>query len=377
MRKSVHIIPFFLLMIIFNHCRRGLKQTFFHPDSPQTVNWGVDESRTGFSNSTISPPLKLVWKHRPSGGLGRAIGAVDSLIYFGTRDGHVAFLHYRTGKKIKTFNIQKKSSVTCAILGSLLVVALQRDKPSLRVLDLQTQKTIWEYHVGDIEGEPLVHQNTIYIGNTRGHIYALQIESGQVLWENELHIPLYSSLVINHGRLIATADDGRLFCLSLKKGELLWQRKLPGPIHATPVMGEHAVWIGTTQARFFSISTLDGSIQWQFKSEGAVFEKASFVDGSLYFGTTQGFIYCLNAINGEVIWHTQLEGAVGTSPFIGNHHLVLGTLNKQIVILNRHRGEEIWRFSLEHRIRTTPLIWNSVLVVASEDRRVYGFSMLE
>lgn len=372
MKMLRHIVLSVFLILI--HCSRGFQYRYFSNAPLESILWGVDHRRSGHSPVDISLPLELKWEFRPSGGLGRSINAVDSLIYFGTKDGYIHFLHCRTGKKLRSYKIKKKSSVSCAVQDTLMAVVLRKDKPSLRMIDLLRNKTKWSHHIGDVEGEPLIYENVVYTGNVNGHIYAVHLTNGRILWERRLNIPLYSSFALKDNWMVISADDGRIFCLDRITGEQIWKTELASLVPATPVIGDSAVFIGTAQSACFALSIKDGALLWKFECDGNVFETGGFADNHFYFGTTQGSFFCLRADDGYMVWNHKMNDSIGTSPFIGTNHVVFCTLNKQIVILNRFRGDEVWRFELKNRIRTTPIIWKTVLITASEDRRIYGFS---
>ena len=70
--------------------------------------------------------------------------------------------------------------------------------------------------------------NTTFIG-VRGHVLAINKETGEVLWKTYLDSGFGDSFVslATDGAFVFAHSRGKLFCLNAASGQMLWTNELP------------------------------------------------------------------------------------------------------------------------------------------------------
>jgi outer membrane protein assembly factor BamB len=63
-----------------------------------------------------------------------------------------------------------------------------------------------------VDSSPAISGRTIYCGSHDKKLYALEVETGIVLWEYETEGELASSPAISSGRVCIGSNDGNVYC---------------------------------------------------------------------------------------------------------------------------------------------------------------------
>jgi|GEM_PF-858266 len=108
----------------------------------------------------------------------------DSLIIVGSGDGKMVAVHQANGEKIWNFQ--------CA--QSIVPISPYQTEPVA------------------LTGSPVVAGNIVYFGATDGFLYALNADTGQLLWKYNLGVPIVSTPAISGNALFIAAYDGNVYC---------------------------------------------------------------------------------------------------------------------------------------------------------------------
>ena len=335
--------------------------------------WAGDPGRTGYSTEIVGRSPKPVWTYRAMSGVGNAIVVRDSLLFFGKKGGGISALDIRKGKVAAEFRTVGKGEVTCCPEETRLVVVERIAKPSVYALDLLTGRRLWKADFGMIDGEPLVCDSRVILGNSDGVVFALDSRSGSQIWKKEIDEPVFSSPAQSGDTVVVVGAEGGVRAFSARDGNILWEHDEGGSVDSGPVIRNGRVFVGFHGGAFRCFSLSDGRLLWMHQGEGSVFTTAAASDVSVFYGTSQGVLYCLDPKDGLVRWSFQTGSVVGTSPWVGPTAVIFGTLDMDLIALDPSTGRELWRIRVKGRLRTSPLVWKGMVVTASEDSYVYAF----
>ncbi len=158
-------------------------------------------------------------------------------------------------------------------------------------LDAQTGKELWRYRVdenyvsswGDGPlATPIVDQNIVYAVSTNGFLHAVNIETGNVIWsqnlskEYDFKLPVYGysvSPMIENEKLFIEIGGKKNFAfaaLNKNTGELLWHSQTDEPAYSSPIaitINNRCQIVFMSVKGLYSLSPEDGSLLWDYDWE--------------------------------------------------------------------------------------------------------------
>jgi outer membrane protein assembly factor BamB len=288
-------------------------------------------------------------------------------------------------------------TVSCNLVG-----ASNRTTPTHHDFPLSEE---WATQLrGKVEHITIDNTNTIF-ARTSSAIYALDLQSGSILWRQRITRDLLYSPVLAEQDMIFFADGRGLLALRSSDGEILWQQealrypsnawiadvtqdlvavddfsylKVYETVDGTLLWNE---WVcrGSFQAYFYdtnvvvpcyglvAMDAISGEIVWEIKSETDLdrIYWSAFADGVLYFSQDLNHITAYDVINRKELWKRSWMND-GTQAFRISGDYLLATKYDQLCILQRSDGEISWCASNLDGAKD-PVIFGDVLYL------FYGF----
>jgi outer membrane protein assembly factor BamB len=295
-------------------------------------------------------------------------------------------------------------------------------------------KVMWVYNpdteMGHWASGCAAAYNMVYELNKDGHLYALDINNGEVVWKYEcpgyLFFPGWP--VVADGKVYATtgqenstdpftgeiSSESEFVCLDAYTGQLLW--KLPiqayaprestaiayGNLYLVPgkinynemdsyvVLNE--VWaIGSKQWSMFrgdpghtgarNLGPTNLALKWKFTTGGAVISSPTVVDGRVYVGSYDRNIYCLDALGGGLLWNFTISVGIKSSPAMVDKKVYVGPDDGYVYCLDAQNGSLIWKtlaggyiqahFNVISRLSSSPTVVDGRVYVGSLDNKTY------
>lgn len=268
----------------------------------------------------------------------------------------------------------------------------------------------------DIEQITIV-DNSVVIARTLTNVYALDLQSGEVIWMQRIRRHnSYQPIKAMNGMIFLTDGNGPM-AIDLSNGEILWQGIAGNPLSADVVdvsqdfvavndppyldvfqaedgtlLWENEVCRGPIQAYFFDnniivpcfgLTTFDarsGEILWEMKVKDSIDQvrKSTFSDGVIYYSQDNMNIVAYDVKNRKKIWETQIaDGYVSIESYtmLGNYLLVI--IDDQLCVFNRTDGSKVWCTQNLVKARN-PTIYSDVLYLFNGlQKGITSFSMVD
>lgn len=208
-------------------------------------------------------------------------------------------------------------------------------------------------------------------------------------WSFAAHGPFIGSAAVSDGVVYAGSLDSTLYALDEQTGKLLWTVRFPAPIRSTPFVQNGLLYINAGG----SLTALDASSgvrRWTFATGGErIHEPYGYADyyqsspvvrnGIVYCGSGDGNFYAVNGKNGTLLWKFSTSGVVHASPAFDSALVFIGSFDGTMHALDQHTGKEVWNFrSVGHRffpkgeLQGTPVVMNGLVFVGARDYNVYA-----
>ncbi|HAI97425.1 MAG TPA: outer membrane protein assembly factor BamB, partial [Methylococcaceae bacterium] len=158
-------------------------------------------------------------------------------------------------------------------------------------------------------------------------------------------------MVVSDGKLFVADKKGHVFALDQQTGEALWEVQTELPISGGLEVGFEHVFFGTTDAEVVALKLIDGETAWTTQVSSEVLSTPRFSDGFLVVRSVDGSVSTLEASDGAERWSyvrdvpaLSLRGT--SSPIIKSGGVISGYANGKLVVIRLKDGLQIWETSV-------------------------------
>lgn len=296
----------------------------------------------------------------------------------------------QNSKLPKGSKINKKDNpdLQIADLGQQFVTASRAGRVSV----YQGTVQLWSLDVQDVITSGVgadLNSNIAVVGTRSGKVVAIDLKSKSILWQKQLASSSLAPALVGDNRVMISANDGVVYALNLQTGEPVWQFSTQTPSvsvrgTAKPLRldGDVALF-GMADGRIHALSAETGRPFWTRRIGQAVggsqVHRMSDVDGQplivgthLYVASYSGQLAGFDMATGQTIFVAPLA-STKTLTALGS--LVVGSsVDGDVAAFDRITGDKAWQNSdLKYRQLTNPVAVGAYVAVGDLDGVVHLF----
>jgi outer membrane protein assembly factor BamB len=240
-------------------------------------------------------------------------------------------------------------------IGNDTVYVMSQDN-QLFALREANGETIWSAS-GSLEnaavfgiGSPAIGQGTVIAGFSSGELSAYRYENGRAVWQDSLSrtsistsvaslVDIDASPVVDQGRAYAIGQGGRMVAMDILTGQRLWELNIGGI--ETPWVAGEWLFVVTDDAKLLCIARNGGRIRWQTqlprwkneekKKKPIGWSGPILAGGRLILVNTQGDIVNVAVEDGKVGSKTKLGQTIYQAPVVADNMMVVLTDKGKLV----------------------------------------------
>lgn len=328
--------------------------------------------RLGRSPEKLGLPVRVLWKKVLLGAVYSSPAIVDGTAYFANSNHYVYAYDLRTGsKKWKTQLEERVYGSSPQVEGGILTIACVDG--CIYTLDassgtIQTKTCVQKLkllgHGPDILGSPLVSKGRLFFGSDNGEIYGYR--GTAKMWFYATADCVHDSApALDGNTLFMGSTDGHVYALDADSGKEIWKSPEFEKINSTPLVFAGKVYIGAGDRQFRCLDAGSGKVLWGYETgKGIMSSPALGADSnSLVFGGADGNVYCLD-LNGKLKWKFATHGPVLASPLVTGDSVWIGSYDRHFYGLKMSDGSRIFELDCEAGIFSS--------AAASDGRIVFG-----
>jgi outer membrane protein assembly factor BamB len=194
-------------------------------------------------------------------------------------------------------------------------------------------------------GAPAIGQGTVVAGFSSGELFAYRYENGRSVWQDSLSrtsittsvaslVDIDASPVVDQGRVYAIGEGGRMVAMDILTGQRLWELNIAGV--DTPWVAGEWVFVVTDDAKLLCIARNSGKVRWitqlpHYKNEKDRKNPIGWAGpviagGRLILTSTTGDILNVAVADGKIGTGVKLGGgAIYQAPVVADGTLVILT----------------------------------------------------
>ena len=251
---------------------------------------------------------------------------------------------------------------TASLLATLLLVACAAGPPGPRPPD---ESLIWQYKTGT-EGElvivsPTAVEGVVYAGSYENRVYALDADTGELLWSFEVESDLNPPPLVAGGVVFVedfVEDVANLYALDAATGKELW-RSEPSSFSVSGA----TVYQSTGTADGLEVSAIDGRSgekMWATNvSRSGLFQFVPILffpltaAGANVYVSDDTRVHALDSTTGKLVWTLDAGDPIQAPPTASNGVVFIRSYTTAYA-LDESTGEELWSYEVDYAETESP-----------------------
>jgi outer membrane protein assembly factor BamB len=262
---------------------------------------------------------------------------------------------------------------------------------NIYALDIKTGEKIWNYKTGgSIHSTPAISNNSIVVGSWDSNVYCLDATTGTEKWsyatgkdtDTYIWLGIQASPSIDNEIVYIGSRDAKFYAFNLKTGDTLWSKDefdrswMP----STAAIDKENIYTGSSDSfNFYSINKKTGTINYATKTNAYTFSSPAIDNEMGYIGSTNGRLYGIELASGDIKWEFETIGVKTDTINIFDDRGVMDVerykaLTKNITDMPALSSLLDNAFINVGAILSSPVISNQVIYFGSSDGYVYAIS---
>lgn len=334
-----------------------------------------NSQHSGFSNSkSVASAPKELWKVKTEGQVISSPVVVNGVLYIGSEDHKLYAIDATSGDIKWTYKTNGAINSTPAIHEDKVLFlsydgffyALNKDNGKL-VWKFKTEGEhkfeVKDYYNGSFKPDywdfylssAVVENNIVYFGSSDAHVYALDVATGEKVWQYKTEAGIHSSPAIFENALVIGSWDSNVYCLNATTGEENWKYQTGKDVdqyiwigvQASPSISEGIAYVGSRDAKFYALNIKSGDTLWS-KDEfdrSWMPSSAAISKENIYTGSSDSFrFFSINKETGDINYATNTNAYTFSSPAIDSTMAYIGSANGRLYGIHLMKGDIKWEF---------------------------------
>ena len=276
----------------------------------------------------------LKWSFKTDGPINSTPLVANEKVFFLSYDGHFYCLNSNNGKLVWKFKTEGESK--------------------FKVKDYFNGKfepDFWDFYLSSA----IVKENTIYFGSSDAHVYALNLQDGNLVWKYKTGGSIHSSPAISDNSLVVGSWDSKVYCLDITTGQEKWSYTTDQDfkdyiwlgVQASPSIENGVVYIGSRDAKFYALSLESGTVKWVKDEFDRSWMPSSAAIGTdnIYTGSSDSMsFFSINKETGSINYATKTNAYTFSTPTIDSEMAYVGAANGRLFGIELQTGKIMWEY---------------------------------
>lgn len=297
------------------------------------------------------------------------------IIYFSLflGDGYLYAVDVKTGK-VKWKSTRPREHFTPpTIVGEILYTGSSH---ALHAIGLTTQQELWNYPIDDDafpeSVAPLVVDEVVYAGTSKGRIYALDVITGAVKWSFESNEPgEWRPPVYGEGTIFCARREGAIEALDAKSGRLRWRSTSSKGVRSLLLVGKDLFYVDRNRV-IRAVDAATGTERTTFSKKHQTLDQLAAVDGALFYsGQDSGGMFATDQETGARLWRLETFSYC-QEPAIAGKELYLTCGDQKVYAVDAATGKKLWSKDTGQQTMSAPVIADGALYFIADDGKVHA-----
>lgn len=281
----------------------------------------------------------IKWYKHLHVGVVSGVSVAHNLAVVSTEGGGIFAMNAKTGKLMWQSYVGEQTLGLAAISASRVVI--KTIVGTVVALNAKTGKKVWQYSTDAPQlilrggSQPKFVGNSVVVGYATGKVAKLNFDNGTPTWIQAIAIPqgaftvqrmidITASPVINDGIIYATTYQGNIAALEVSTGQVVWNHKLSS--YTGLALRGASLYVTDARSHVWKFQQDNGGVVWrQTALQARGITAPVLLENYVVVGDAEGYIHWMQNNNGRFVAREKLSSrAIRSAPVvIGNKLFVL------------------------------------------------------
>lgn len=277
-----------------------------------------------------------VWKKQLYVQVTSGVSVAHNVLLVGTAGGSLIALNAQTGALLWQQAIGNQVLGLAAISKNVIVVKTVAD--NLVALSTATGDIKWQYN-GDAPqlilrggSQPKIIGNAVVVGFANGKVGKFNLQSGTLLWLQSIAtavgsfpiqrmINITASPEVSNGIIYATTYQGNIAALELSTGQVVWNHKMSS--YTGLILRGSSLYVTDARSHVWKFQQDNGEVSWkQTALQARIISAPALMGNNVVVGDGQGYLHWMQMSNGEFGAREKMSSdPIRTAPLVFNNTL--------------------------------------------------------
>ncbi|MES2217700.1 MAG: outer membrane protein assembly factor BamB [Pseudomonadota bacterium] len=281
-----------------------------------------------------------LWHYKLQSNLSAGPGTDESLLFIGSRTGKVYALRQSDGALV--WEAQVSSEILTPPVASRGIVLVKAIDGQLTALDARTGRAMWHYLQTEpaliLRGGsvPQVTRNDVVVGFANGNLAKLTLQDGSLLWQQMITVPegsfaiqrmvdIDADPVVFNNRVYVATYQGKIAALDLTTGKVYWTHDISSFTGLT--VDNQRVYVADATSHLWAFDADSGGVAWrQNQLEARNITGPATIANYLVVADQEGFLHWINKQDGHFIARNRVTGfGILATPIVRDNNVYLLT----------------------------------------------------
>ena len=343
-----------LILLFVNNCSISKKQGFFGKDKP-------DLEKTQNIETVLTKQVREEQEFNPTLEIKVSDGKFNK--NFNNNHNNIGELYYEGGlEKIGKYNFTKFDNFQHIDVQPVFYnenVIFSDNKGAIILYD-QNQKIIWKknfYSKSEKKLKPrlnfAIHKNILIVTDSIAKYYALNIETGDIIWSKNNTVPFNSEIKIKDSFFYVVDYKNILRSISIKDGLESWNLKTEESLTKSNtkisiVIENQNIYFNNSIGDITAVNLKSGQLVWQLPTQNNNISKNAFQlsssrlvinEDSILFSNNKSEFYSIDITTGLINWKNEINSDL--RPVVIGKFVITVSNKGYLYVLNKKNGNII------------------------------------
>ncbi len=139
-----------------------------------------------------------------------------------------------------------------------------------------------------------IHENTVYASSYEQDIYALDANSGRIVWSIE-KMGGSSPVTIDQNNIFFSTFNGDIVSADKATGKIKWKHSLKNSIATRPVIFQNTVYVAQSNGPLLALNKTSGEVEAQYDRVKGALAPIHLQDDRIYLMSSEGQLHVIRA----------------------------------------------------------------------------------